>query len=111
VAPDSRSILYGNSINDEISEQDSSLTSIRVDNVAERAAQLGPGTQLAKMDIQEACRMLQAHPVDRQLLGMEWEGQLYVDAGSYPIWLRSAPMVLSAVADALQWILKKKGVS
>lgn len=39
----------------------------------------GPRNSASKEDIQEAYRMLQVHPVDRQLLGIQWEGQLYND--------------------------------
>ena len=41
---------------------------------------------------------------DRQLLGMQWEWQMYIDA-SLPFGLLSAPIIFSAVVDALEWIL------
>ena len=69
---------------------------------------LGRGTRLAKFDIQSAYRIIPVHPLDRQLLGMMWNGQLYVDT-ALPFGLRSAPKIFTAVADALQFILQKKG--
>ena len=41
---------------------------------------------------------------------MRWEGKVHVDK-TLPFGLRSAPLIFSAVADALAWIMKQKGVS
>ena len=54
--------------------------------------------------------MIPVHPQDRLLLGMEWEGFIYIDK-ALPFGLRSAPLIFTAVADALQWIMQRKGVS
>ena len=35
---------------------------------------LGPGTELAKIDIQNAYRIVPVHPEDRPLLSMKWQG-------------------------------------
>ena len=43
------------------------------------------------------------------MLGMRWEGALFVDS-VLPFGLRSAPKIFSAVADAVEWILKQGGV-
>ena len=50
------------------------------------------------------------HPEDRPLLGMKWDGQLFCDK-TLPFGLRSAPIIFSAVADALEWIVKEKGAT
>ena len=49
------------------------------------------------------------HPEDRLLLGMVWDKGLYVDA-VLPFGLRSAPKVFTALADALEWVIKREGV-
>ena len=54
--------------------------------------------------------MVPVHPEDRPLLGMIWDDTLYVDA-SLPFGLRSAPKIFNALADTLEWILKREGVS
>ena len=72
--------------------------------------QLGKGALLAKLDIQSACRLVPVHPTDRHLLGVEWRGKCYVD-GMLRFNLRSAPKIFTAVADALEWILRQKCVS
>jgi hypothetical protein len=61
------------------------------------------------MDIQSAFRIVPVHPADRHLLGIEWEGKLYVD-DALPFGLRSAPKIFNAIADALEWILKQHGL-
>ena len=54
--------------------------------------------------------MLPIHPDDRWLLGMRWEGSVFVDT-ALPFGLWSAPKIFTAVADALKWIVKCEGVS
>ena len=46
---------------------------------------------------------------DRYLLGMRWNGSLYVDV-MLPFGLRSAPKIFTAVADALEWCISQHGV-
>ena len=67
------------------------------------------GTKLAKFDIQSAYRIVPVCPSDRHLLGVVWRGELFVDT-ALPFGLRSAPIIFTAVADALQFILQEKGV-
>ncbi len=46
----------------------------------------------------------------RQMLGMAWDGTVYVDT-TLPFGLRSAPLFFTAVADAAQWVMTKRGVA
>ena len=71
---------------------------------------VGPGSTASKLGIKSACRLVPVHPHDRHLLGVEWQGECYVD-GALPFGLRSAPKIFTAVADALQWIMMNEGVS
>ena len=71
--------------------------------------QLGRGTLLAKVDIQSAYWMLPIQPDHWWLLGMYWEGSVFVDT-ALPFGLRSAPKIFKAVANALKWIVKREGV-
>ncbi len=75
-----------------------------------RVLTVGKGALLAKMDIKQAYRNIPVHPDDRYLLGMEWKNEVYVDT-TLPFGLRSAPLIFSAVADSLQWVMEKEGVS
>ena len=99
----------GSSVNDGIDPNLCSLHYTSVEDVATVAAQLGRGALLAKIDIESAYRLIPVHPGDRWLLGMKWEGRLYVDP-MLPFGLRSSAKIFNAVADALEWRLKAVGV-
>jgi len=99
----------GHSVNDGIEKALCSLMYISVDRVAETVLQLGPGTLLAKMDIKEAFRIVPIHPSDRLLLAMQWKGKWYIDK-VLPFGLRSAPLLFTALADAVEWVIRQKGV-
>ena len=71
--------------------------------------QLGNGSLLAKIDIKSAYWLVPGHLSDRTTLGMQQNGSLYVD-GMLPFGLRSAPTILNAVADTLEWCITQKGV-
>lgn len=49
------------------------------------------------------------HPTDQCLLGVGWEGAVYIDR-TLPFGLRSAPKILSALTDTMMWILHNRGV-
>ena len=99
----------GGSVNDGIDSRLCSLTYTSEEKVARLAQSIGPGTLMAKLDIKSAYRLVPVHPEDRHLLGFEWQGQLYVD-GMLPFGLRSAPKIFTVVADALESILRRRGV-
>ena len=62
---------------------------------------------LAKVDVKQAYRQVAVDPRDRHLLGMAWQGQVYVDT-RLSFGLMS---LFTAVADAAQWAMKRKGVT
>ena len=76
-----------------------------MDEAAKLAVSLGPHCCPAKVDIQSAYKIIPVHPDDRLLLGMVWQGNLFVDA-ALPFGLRSAPWIFTAVADVLEWRAK-----
>ena len=65
---------------------------------------LGAGTMMAKFDVEGAYRTVPVHPEHRWLLGMKWEGKLYVD--------KVLPFVPPkfTMQHAMQWILGKEWV-
>ncbi len=65
---------------------------------------------MAKLDVQAAYRLIPVHPDDRPLLGVQWGDAWYVD-GMLPFGLRSAPKIFTAVADALEWCTRQRGVT
>ena len=97
------------SVNAGISKPLYSLQYASVDD-ARIITDLGPQTQLAKIDIAHAYRNIPFHPDDRHLLGMEWQNQIFIDKG-LPFGLQSAPKIFCSISDALEWILLQKGIS
>ena len=63
---------------------------------------------MGKVDVKTAYRNIPIHPDDWWLLGMRWEGGLFVDT-TLPFGSRSAPKIFTALADAVEWILKAEG--
>ncbi len=63
---------------------------------------------MAKADVKKAYRNVPVHPDDRRLLGMEWRGTTFVDR-TLPFGLRSAPLLFTALGDALEWVAKAHG--
>ena len=100
----------GHSVNDGINLEYCSLEYTTVDMLAELVLQVGQGALLVKADIKEAYRNIPVHPEDQQLLGIRWNGWVYIDR-VLPFGLRSAPKIFSAVADAAQWMMVQWGIS
>ena len=99
----------GHSINDEIREDLCSLKYVTVDDAAQAVLEIVQGAQLVKVDVHSAYRIIPIHAEDRWLLGMAWDGALYVDT-TLPFELRSAPKLFNAVADIIEWIIHQQGV-
>ena len=76
------------SANDGTSPSLCSLSYSSVDDAVHHIVRLGSGAMLAKFDLTSAYQVVPIHPQDRMLLGMVWNGGLYVD-GALPIGLRS----------------------
>ena len=100
----------GFSVNDGIDPKLCSLSFATVDEAVSQILKRGTNSLLAKIDIEHAYRNIPVHIDDRPLLGMEWNSTIFVDT-VLPFGLRSAPKIFSSIADALEWILLKKGVS
>ena len=89
----------GASINDGINEVVCSLSYVSVANAVHSITSLGQGALLAKVDVKSNVPI---HPEDRWLMGMNWEGALYIDT-ALPFGLQSAPKIFTALADAAEW--------
>ena len=100
----------GHSVNDGIPSHLCSLSYISVDDAARAVVRAGRGALLAKVDIKSAYRIVEVHPEDRLLLGMQFAGLTFVDS-ALPLGLRSAPKIFTALADALEWVVRRAGVN
>lgn len=96
----------GYSVNDGIKEL-VSLSYVSIDEVVSQILLLGQGCLLAKMDIKQAYRNIPVHPDDRWL---SWDDGIFVYK-VLPFGLCTAPWLLTALADALGYIMLKRGVS
>ena len=99
----------GRIVNDGIEKELCSLSYVSVDHV-DCVLRFEPGALLAKVDIKQAYRNVSVHPDDRHLLCMRWKQELLIDK-VLPFGLRSAPIIFSAIADALQWVIQQKGMN
>ena len=99
----------GQSVNDGISRDSCSLHYASVDNAVDIITNLGRSTELVKLDLSNAYRIIPVHPDDHMLLGITWHSNIYVDR-SLPFGLRSAPKIFNAVADFLAWVLYCDGI-
>ena len=70
---------------------------------------LGPGAQMAKIDLKSAYRIVPVHPEDQSLLGIKWRDSILVDQ-ALPFGLWSTPKVFTAVADGLAWAMECEGI-
>ena len=100
--------MGGVSMTGWVSKEGSSLHYMSVDHVVEQVPKVGRGAEMAKADVRKAYRNVPVHPDDRWLLGMEWQGAMFVD-GTLPFGLRSAPLLFTALGDALEWVAKAHG--
>ena len=97
------------SVNDGIPQELCSLRYASVDQAVSIIQNLGRDTQLIKLDIKDAYRIVPVHPSDYHLLGIEWRGNTYLDR-ALPFGLRSAPKIFNALADFVTWILASSGI-
>ena len=98
------------SVNDGIDRQLCSLKYLTVDQAVAHILQVGQGAVLAKVDVAHALRNILVHPEDRHLLGMRWGNDIFIDM-TLPFGLRSSPKIITAVADALEWVFRHRGVT
>jgi hypothetical protein len=99
----------GHSVNDGIAPELAIINYSSVDEAAAIIRSLGRGTLLLKIDLKDAYRLLPVHPDAHHMLGVSWRGNTYVDR-CLPFGLRSAPIIFSAIADALAWVFWCKGI-
>ena len=97
------------SVNDGINQQLCSLQYTGIDAAVQIILRLGKSCMLAKLDLKDAYRVIPVHPEDRCLLGMKWQGDLFLDT-ALPFGLRLAAKIFSAVADGLLWAMACNGI-
>ena len=97
-------------MNDGISKPLCSLKYITIYDAIKEIVRLGPDTLPAKIDIENAFCILSVHPADRHVLGMQWNGDVFIDT-CLLFGLQSAPKIFNILADLLEWIVKTCNVT
>ena len=59
----------------------------RIKDAVQAILDRGRGTKMAKVDVKSAYHNIPIHPEDWWMMGMMWEGALYVDRCLPAIWL------------------------
>ena len=95
------------SVNDFISPDDASVSYETLDNVVHFIQNNGPGALMAKVDIEEAFRIVPIHPHDRHLLGFSFKNMYYYDK-CLPMGCRTSCRIFETFSCALQWVAKHK---
>jgi hypothetical protein len=98
------SFPQGASVNDGISSEYSAVSYQDLDHCVAIIQSLGPGTLVAKADLESAFRLLPIHPDYFSLLGSTWRGSFYVDT-CLPMGLSESCHHFETFSSALQWIL------
>ena len=81
---------------------------VSIEDIVNKIEKMGREALLAKVDLKGAYHMVPVHPQDRPLLGVEWEGWVYVNT-ALPVGLRSAPKMYNTLTNALEWIVRHRG--
>ena len=110
----------GSSINDFIDIEDYRVKYMSVDDVVEQIRLLGPGCQLAKLDLADAFKHIPVTPSDWEPLGYTWyvwdpvQGQYqlkhYFDY-MIEFGARSSPHLFNNFADGAQYVMVYDGVT
>ena len=98
------SSLHGSSINDHISKDEYTLHYASFDRALAPVVRHGTNALMAKLDIKHAFGLCPVRREDRELLGLKWQNQFYLDL-RLPFGLRSLPFLFNRLADAFEWVL------
>jgi hypothetical protein len=90
-----------------ISADDAAVSYETFDRVVELVQAAGPGALLAKVDIENAFRIIPIHPADRYLLGFAIGDDFYYDR-CLPMGCRSSCAIFESFSSALQWVAMNK---
>ena len=97
----------GQSINDGISVQDSTVKYASVGQAIQHIVSIGQGCFMAKTDIQSAFRIVPINPSDYHLLGFKWRGGFYYDK-CLPMGCASSCAIFEKLSTALEWIAQTR---
>ncbi len=94
----------GDSVNDAITSMECSLQSF--EDAMQMMARKPPSTQMVKIDVKSAFRLIPVREADQHLLGMKWKGSYYVDK-RLPFGLSTSPPIWERFSRMIHWILEQ----
>ena len=101
------SFPHGDSVNDFIPSELSSVHYASVDDAVRMIKKIGPRCTLAKTDVRSAFRIIPVHPTDYYLLGMHWKGKYYIDC-CLPMGLASSCRTFEMLSTGMEWVARNK---
>ena len=96
-----------NSVNDFIDEQLCTIKYASFDKVLDMLSSLGRSTQLAKIDIRQAFRLLIVNPADFDLLGIKFDGKYYIEK-CLPMGCSISCALFEFFSTFLHWVVENK---
>jgi hypothetical protein len=105
----------GNSVNAFIPENLCSISYVSIDTAVNIVKRLGPGTLMAKLDLENAYKQIGVRPCDWSLLGSTWQNEMgqieyYFDT-VLPFGGRSSAALFNSFADGLEYVMLQNGAS
>ena len=97
----------GESVNDAIPEEESTVQYATVDQAVDTILQLGRGCVLSKTDVLSAFRIVPIKPEEYHLVGFRWEGKYYYDK-CLPMGASSSCRTFEKISYAIEWLAKAK---
>ena len=95
------------SVNDFIDDTYCKVKYSSFDNVLEMISSLGKGTELARVDIRQAFRLLIVNPADFDLLGIQFDNKYYIDK-CLPMGCAISCSRFERFSTFLHWVVKSK---
>jgi hypothetical protein len=101
------SFPVSNSVNAGIMQEDAAVDYETLDRVIELVQLAGRGALIAKVDIEQAFRIIPVCPQDRYLLGFSINGEFFFDK-CLPMGCRSSCAIFETFSRSLQWVARSK---
>ena len=95
---------HGDSVNNGIPDSKANIKYESFESTLQAICTYGPGTILAKLDLQEAFHHIPVAPSQWNLLGFHWQSQFY-HAAVLTFGLQSASYIFNLFAEGLHWII------
>ena len=97
----------GNSVNDYIPEEFTTVNYSSLDSILDKIYDAGRGSNLGKIDIKSAFRLLIVNPADFDLLGIKFKDKFYIDK-CLPMGCAVSCNLFEKFATFVQWVIESR---